>query len=136
MRPDRWPLVSITLGLLLLAAGTADGRELVTSGRDEDWSLVVRAELEFYGGLWLLCGLFPRWAWRVAVTAFVGIFFCDLMRDFAGYPTRHIWGRVATGSRRVLCGDLIVVLALLRWRRPGAGLPGSTPIRAGWLGRR
>ena len=65
MEPNRWPAVAITLGLLLLAAGVADGYELLTTAPDDDWRFIVRAELEFLGGLWLMCGFRPRWAWRL-----------------------------------------------------------------------
>lgn len=130
--PDRWPLASTTLGLLLMAAGAADAHALLASDPHEDWRLLVRAELESYGGLWLACGAFPRWAWRVALTAVAMTLICDVVRAAAGLPTRDLWGRVAAGPRWVLGGDLAVVCAVLRWRPSGVGptLPSAHPGRA------
>jgi hypothetical protein len=58
---DRWAMVPIALGMILLAAGASDSHEFVASARDEDWFLLVRADLELYMGMSLLCGLQPRW---------------------------------------------------------------------------
>ncbi len=120
MRPDRWPFVPTTLSLILVAAGAADGRALMMSDRDVDWSLLVRADSEFLGGLWLLGGLSPRWARWAAVAAFAGILACDLAVALAGFPARHAFGRVAVGPGWVLARDLTIIAALLRWR-PAAG---------------
>ena len=117
MRPARWSFVPTVLGLILLAAWAADSHELLTSAQDDDWRLLARAETEFFGGLWLLSGLFPRWARRMALTGFLGIFLYDVARAVTRYAPRYLWGRVATGAWWVLGSDAIIVFALLRsWR--------------------
>ena len=125
MRSDRWSFVPTALGFLLLAAGAADGHELVMSSGDEEWSLLVRANLELLVGFWLVCGLAPRWARIATVTAFVGILASDLARIIAGYPVRPWFGGVAVASWWILCSDLIILVALSRW------LPASD--RVAWI---
>jgi len=120
MKPDRWSFVPIALGLILLAGWAADSHELVASAGGDDWWLFVRAELELSGGLWLLCGVSPRWARISAMTAFVGILVWDLARTIAGDPPRNGFARMAIGPGWVLGGELIIIFALLRWR-PKAG---------------
>ena len=43
----RWSLVPLVLGLCLVAAGAADGHDLVISSRDSDWTLLARADEVF-----------------------------------------------------------------------------------------
>jgi poly(3-hydroxybutyrate) depolymerase len=116
MKHDRWSFVPTALGLILVAAGVADGHELVTWSRDENWPLLARAELEFYGGLWLLSGLASRCARISATLIFVGILAYDLTQAIAGHPPRMGFGQVAVGHGWILLSDLIIVSALLRWR--------------------
>lgn len=123
MRPDRWSLVPIALGLILLAAWAADAYELVSSARDDDWSLFARAESAYLGGLWLLCGFAPRRARISAIGAFGGILIHDLIRVGLGYPPRSGFARVAVGPWWVLGSDLIILFALLRWRPMVASSP-------------
>jgi poly(3-hydroxybutyrate) depolymerase len=120
MKPDCWSFVPIVLGSILLAGWAADSHELVTSAGDDDWWLFVRAELELSGGLWLLCGVYPRWSRISAMTAFVGILVWDLARISAGDPPRHGFARVAVGPGWIMGGELIIIFALLWWR-PKAG---------------
>ncbi len=129
MNPDRWSIVPTALGLLLLAAGAADGRELVMWDWDDDRWLFARAELELLGGLWLLCGIAPRWARISAAIAFLGISIYDLSRAVASYPPRDGFGRVAVGTAWILVGDLVVVSTLRQWRPAADSAPriGSHP---------
>jgi poly(3-hydroxybutyrate) depolymerase len=120
MKPDRWSFVSIALGSILLAAWAADSHELVTSAGNDNWWLFVRAELELFGGLWLLCGGSPRWARISGMTVFVGVLVWDLARIIAGDPPRHGFARVAVGPGWVLGRDLMIIFTLLWWR-PKAG---------------
>jgi hypothetical protein len=76
---DRGSFVPTALGSILVAAGAADGHELLAWVRDKDWSLLARAEMESCAGLSLLCGLAPRWTRISAMTAFVGISTLDLV---------------------------------------------------------
>lgn len=131
MRPDRWSLVPTALGLILLAAWAADAHELVTSARDDDWSLFARAESAYLGGLWLLGGFAPRWARLSALGAFGCFLIHDLARAALGYPPRLGFAQMAVGPWWVLAGDLVVILALLRWRPAADAAPrlGSHPGR-------
>jgi hypothetical protein len=56
----RWSFVPSVLGVVLFAAGAADGHDLVVSARDADWPLLIRADFELFGGFWLLSGRFSR----------------------------------------------------------------------------
>jgi pimeloyl-ACP methyl ester carboxylesterase len=121
MRPERWSFVPHTLGLILLAAGSAAGHELMMLGNDGNWSLLVRAELEFYSGLWLFCGPSPRRNRILALTVFVGVFLYDLSRAITGVPPRYALGRIAVGPWWTLGIDLAIIIALQCWRP--AGIP-------------
>jgi hypothetical protein len=121
MRPERLPFVLRTLGLLLIAAGTANGYGLMTPVDYDNWSLLVRAELESYGGLWLVCGLSPRWARILTIAAFVAIFLYDLSRIVTDSPPRCAVGRIDVGPWWILAIDLAIIIALQRWR------PAATP---------
>lgn len=131
MRPERWSIFPTALGLILLAAWAADGHELVASARDDDWSLVARAESAYLGGLWLLGGFSLRWARISAIGAFGCILIHDLARVVLGDPPRPVFARVAVGPWWVLGSDLLVILALLRWRPAADAAPrlGSHPGR-------
>jgi poly(3-hydroxybutyrate) depolymerase len=120
MRLDCWSIVPIVLGVILLAAWAADGHELLTSTRNDDWWLVTRSEFAYLGGLWLLCGLAPRWARTSAIGVFGSVLIYDLARVVLSYPLRHSFAQVAVGPWWVLGSDLIILLALWRWR-PAAG---------------
>ena len=123
-RTDRWSVVPLTLGMILLAAGAANNYELATSSRDMDWFLLLRADLQLLLGLWLLCGLRPRWVRIVVIAALVGIMAYDAwrVRALAGHAVPSWFGQVAVEPRWLLGGDLIMIIALLRWR-PGGGRP-------------
>jgi dienelactone hydrolase len=122
-RGGRWPFVPAILGMILIAAGAADGHDLAISARDADWPLLIRADIELLGGFWLLSGRRARGARIVAMAAFGGILAYDLSRALAGCPTREVFGRVVAGPRWVLIGDLIVLAGLLRWRASSKSTP-------------
>ena len=85
-RTDRWSVVPLVLGLILLAAGSAGTHELLTSGRDDDWLILLRTDVQLLLGLWLLCGLKPRWVRASLVLTAVGILALELWR---GRASRH-----------------------------------------------
>jgi poly(3-hydroxybutyrate) depolymerase len=86
------------------------------SGRDEDWQVFVQFELIFLGGVWFLSGLAPPWARISALTAIIGILACDVLRAIAGVPPRHAFAQVLVGSWWIMASDMIVIVALFRWR--------------------
>jgi hypothetical protein len=112
----RWPLVPTVLGMILFAAGAADGHDLIISARDADWVLLVRAELELLGGVWLLSRRLASTARIVAIAACGSLLASDLVRALAGNPSRYLIGRVAGGHGYVLITDLLVLAGLLRSR--------------------
>jgi hypothetical protein len=115
-RETHWSCVPRFLGIVLVAAGAADGHDLVVSVRDVDWLLLIRADLELLGGFWLFSGRFPRGARMSAIITFVSILAYDLARMLAGYPARHVVGQIATSTWWVFLSDLLILAGLLRWR--------------------
>ena len=115
-RGEQWSFVPEALGMLLVAAGAADGHDLVVSGRDADWPLLIRADLELLDGIWLLSGRFSRGARIAAIATFASIPAYDAPRMLAGYPARHVVGQIATWTWCVLLSDLLILAGLLRWR--------------------
>ena len=113
---DHWPFVPRILGIVLVAAGAADGHDLVVSARDADWFLLIRADLELLGGFWLLSGRFPRGARISAIITFVSILAYDVARMLGGYSARHVVGQIATCTWWVFSSDLLILAGLLRWR--------------------
>jgi pimeloyl-ACP methyl ester carboxylesterase len=104
------------VGMLVLAAGAADGHDLRVSARDTDWALLVRADLEILGGVWLLSGRFLRAARIVALAGFAGILVYDLAQATAGHAPRPVFGRIVAGSGWVIVSDLVIIAGLLAWR--------------------
>jgi poly(3-hydroxybutyrate) depolymerase len=127
-RPYLWSNVPTVLGLALLAAAAADNHELMTWARETDWSLLVRADLELFSGLWLLYGRSPQRTRIVAIAATLGISTYDLARAAAGDLPRHEFGQVQVGTWSILGTDLIIVTALLLWR-PLAGHAAAIDFR-------
>jgi dienelactone hydrolase len=113
--------VPAVVGMILLAAGAADGLDLVVSGRDADWPLLIRADLELLGGFWLISGRSTRRARIAAGAAWGGILVYDLARAAAGYPARHVFGRIVAGHWWVLFSDSIILAGLLLWRSASEG---------------
>jgi hypothetical protein len=121
----RWRLMPVVVGMFLLAAGAADGHELVTA-RNADWPLLIRADLEWLGGVWLLSGRFSRAARIIAVAAWGGLLAHDVARAVAGVAVQPVFGRVIVGTSWAILGDLLIVAGLLGWR--------ASPKPVGWLG--
>lgn len=115
MRPERWRFVPTALGILAVASAAAEGREMVNAAVDPAWPQLVRFEVEFLGGLWLLGGLSPRWARFVALAVFLGIAALDLVGLVAGSPPRPVFGHVVVEPWWLLASDLVILFALWRW---------------------
>jgi dienelactone hydrolase len=119
-RETHWSFVPRILGIVLVAAGAADGHDLVVSVRDFDWLLLICADLELLGGFWLFSGRFPRGARMSAIITFVSILAYDVARMMAGCPARHVVGQIATWTWWVFLSDLLILAGLLRWRTGSA----------------
>jgi dienelactone hydrolase/uncharacterized membrane protein HdeD (DUF308 family) len=140
---SRGSFVPLLVGIFLFAAGAADGHDLAVSGRNADWPLLIRADLELLGGFWLLSGRFSRAARFAAIAACGGFLVYDLTRAAAGYPPRDLFGRVVVGRWWVLLADLLNFAVLLGWRSAAKPSPrmdvhprrlAATLIVAGVLG--
>ena len=120
----RAPDVLPVLGMLLIAAGAADGHDLVISARDSDWALLVRAYAELLGGIWLLSGRAPRTARIAAFPIVVGLFACDLGREIGSQPVRPVFGNVVVGAGWLIAVDLLILAFLpAAALRSGSGRP-------------
>ncbi len=106
------------IGGLLLVAGAADGHDLVVSAREADWMLLLRADLELLGGLWLLSGRWGRAARIAAIALGSGLIALDLYRLARGQGPRPILGQIATGAGWVVAVD-VLILTLAIGSRPG-----------------
>jgi poly(3-hydroxybutyrate) depolymerase len=116
MSPERWSFVPLMFALLLLTAGVATGHQLMVLVDGGDWSLLVRAELELYGGLWLLWGLFPGRTRILALIVCTVFFLGDLGRAVTGVHPRYVLGRIELAPWWLLGTDLATIVALHRWR--------------------
>jgi predicted esterase len=112
----RWSIVQLSLGMCLVAAGTADGHDLVVSGRDADWALLGRADFELLSGFWLPSGRFSRLARLATIGFFGGILIYDLTQCVRGHAPHHVFGRLDVGPTWVLVSDLVIVAASLCWQ--------------------
>jgi hypothetical protein len=120
-KSPRCSSVPTVLGSLLLAAGAADSHDLIVSARDADWALLIRADLEWLAGIWLLSGRFTG-AGRIAAIASCGGFLArDLLLGVASHPPRPILGRILVGSGWVLLSDLFILGGLLLLRTAPKG---------------
>ena len=128
----RGSIVPWALGMLLVAAGAADGHELVVSAREADWGLLLHADLELLGGFWLLSGRFPRAARIAAFVAFGGILAFDLATAIAGHTPQPVFGRVSVDSWWILPCDLVLLAALLWWRWAPRGEVRAYPHAGRW----
>jgi pimeloyl-ACP methyl ester carboxylesterase len=113
----RWPFVPLALGMLLAAAGAADGHDLVAEARDHaEWCLLIGAVVGLLGGFWLLSGRFALGARVAAIAACGGMLSYDLTRAVAGDSSHIVFGRIAVVPGWAVFGDLLVGAGLLRWR--------------------
>lgn len=111
----RWEIVPILLGLVLVAAGAADGHRLVVE-RSSDWTLLGRADVELLGGLWLLGGWKARAARGVALAGMGALLLFDLARAAFGEAPRCPFGRVDLGPAWVVARDVAGLGAAAVWR--------------------
>ena len=120
-RPQRkglpfWLLVHFLLGLVLIVAGALKLYELGFEAQDESAPtllLMVLAEIELLGGIWMAAWFDPvrtRW-WGAA--AFVGLAVSSLFQTIAGKCSCGCFGSFSVNPWLVLVFDLAAVAALL-----------------------
>jgi len=116
-------IVLKALGLLLLTAAILKGHELLTVpvANNDIWSyrpfLVFQVEFELALGIWLLSGVFKRFAWMVTLTCF-GLFCCvTLYKGIAGAASCGCFGTVQVNPWiTLLAVDLPATVALVLFR--------------------
>jgi hypothetical protein len=120
----RWLLppqpVLIVMGILLLAACAWKAYALVTRPIvlaqhfwTTRWFQTGLVEGEFFLGLWLLSGLYPRRAWLLALTCFFGFFQFNFYLFLVGEKTCPCFGSMRTRPGQTALLDLAAVIALL-----------------------
>lgn len=124
--PKRPPfgLVRIILGSILVAAGALKLYELGFEALDSGSAallLIVFAEFELLGGLWMLSGLEPERTRRWSVGVFAGLALASLFQALSGKCSCGCFGAFSPSPWFVLVFDLLAV-ALLVWSRLPAGL--------------
>ncbi len=112
----RWGLVPSLLGLALVAAGAADGHQLVAGGTGADWALLARADVELLGGFWLLSGRWAQAARGAAIAGLAALLVVDLARMAGGDAPRQVLGRVDVATAWVLGRDIMALVAVFGWR--------------------
>ncbi len=119
---DRWRFVPLVVGPILIATGAANGHWLLMSPVEDDWWLLALSEFQFYGGLLMLGGVLAGATRISALAFFLGILVYDLVKVMMGEPPRLGFGHILTGVWFNIIMDVIILLALVRWR-PEAGRP-------------
>jgi hypothetical protein len=115
--------VACTLGLILVAASLAKYDSVTdlamsAEGLDQDWWLVLSGlGIEAVLGLWLVAGVFPFTARRLAMVCFGAFAVLSLLKGLRGEPSCGCLGAVQLSPWFALTFD-IAALALLAAVRP------------------
>jgi hypothetical protein len=115
-------LVRSILGLVLVVAGALKLYELAFEAQDESAPttlLMVFAEAEVLGGVWMVVGVDPIRTRRWALAAFVGLAIASLFQALAGKCSCGCFGTFSVNPWLVLVFDLTAVGALLGSRPRG-----------------
>jgi len=135
-----YDVVRIVLGLVLLTAAALKGHQLATEPvagtglLTSRWFLIGVVEFEFFFGLWLLAGPYPKWTWAAAFCCFALFAGVSLWKGLSGEACCGCFGRVPVNPWYTLILDLAAVGALLCWRPRRGRWP--VPARGGsslWL---
>lgn len=121
--PKRIPfwLVRLSLGSVLIVAGALKLYDLAFEAQDESSPtllLMVFAEFEYLGGLWMLCGFVPEQARRWSAAAFAGLALASLFQALAGKCSCGCFGSLSISPWFAFIFDLLAVAALLGSRPP------------------
>lgn len=116
-------IVTIVAGLMLVIASLLKCYQLLTeliisTGFWESWEFfLIQIPLELGLGIWLLCGLFRKAAWLVAVGAFGMFIVITLQKGFAGAESCGCFGPIDVNPWVTLAAvDLTIFLGLLIFR--------------------
>lgn len=121
------------LGAILLVAAALKGYQLLSEpvANTNIWTyrpfLILQVELELAMGIWLLCGLFKKAAWLVALACFSLFSLVTLYKGLTGAASCGCFGSVHVNPWiTLLVIDLPAVIGLALWR-PVASLD---PLRS------
>ena len=93
-------IITVITGLVLIVAAVLKIHQLLTEpivskGFWESWAFfVIQIPLELGLGIWLVCGLFRKAAWIIAVLAFGLFILVTLQKGFIGAESCGCFGRV------------------------------------------
>ena len=107
------------LGLVLIVAGTLKLYAFTFEYQEDDLAtvlLAVLAEMETFGGLWLLWGNDPEQARPWVVAVFAGLWLSSLYQVLAGRCSCGCFGSMAVSPWFVLIFDTVALAVLLKWR--------------------
>jgi len=114
------------VGLVLIFASVLKIHQLLTEpiisqGFWESWEFfVIQIPLELGLGIWLVCGLFRKAAWLIAVVAFVIFILAMLQKGLIGAASCGCFGRVQVNPWITLLAiDLPLLIALLIFQPKG-----------------
>ena len=127
-------IVRSSLGLVLIVAGALKLYQLALESQDESMPalfLILFAEAELLGGIWMLSGVDAEKTRKWAVAAFAGLAISSLIQAFAGKCSCGCFGAIAVNPWSAAVFDLgAIALLLLSWPRATSG---ATTTRSRWL---
>ena len=122
-------VVMAVVGVVLIIASVLKIHQLLTEpiisqGFWESWEFfLIQIPLELGLGIWLLCGLFRKAAWLIAVAAFVIFILVTLQKGLVGAESCDCFGRVHVDPWVTLLAiDIPLLLALLIFQPKGQKL--------------
>lgn len=133
LRGTCYRYLGVILGLLVLVAAALKAHDLIgnrtiASGVFSSRTvLLIIVEVEFFLGLWLLTGLYPRSSWRVAFACFFGF---SLFNLFGGEASCSCFGSLSVTPAIALSIDGTAICALLHCRplaNPSSTLSSNPP---------
>lgn len=116
-----WPVLSVMLGLVLLAAVALKGHEIATAELHEDsllssrWFLILVVEWEIFSALFLLGGFYrfyPRTTHWVALLYFFALFVVAMDSVLKGRPSCPCFGKAIIPPWIAAAFDLAALLLL------------------------
>jgi hypothetical protein len=114
--------VRIALGLVLLIAAGLKGYEFATEPAvrvglfESRWFLIGLIELEFSFGVWLLLGIYPRIALRIAILLFAMFTVISLFQVVLGKSSCGCFGTFSLSPWVTFLFDVLATFSLLRCR--------------------
>jgi hypothetical protein len=131
---ERYDVVRMILGLVLLAAAALKGYQLATEPTLEKglltsrWFLILEVEFEIAFGLLLLSGLYRHLTWLAAIGCFSIFSLVTFYKGISGEASCGCFGKVEINPWYTLIFDLFAVVTLLFFRHQTP----HQPFRISW----